>query len=338
MIYSKELEMDNPKDKFVGMSFYTSVMLGVLISQIQMKISNFFENKIGKRMMLEDLKLNLLGTPEKEKDEGEIINEIKSIKSALNSINKEIGEINKDILDLIQIPKKISLLNVEAICKIIQEKLLYSHKTKDTIKLVEENFKIKLSQELDKVPISIKQLFDFLSNREKFDEVKNTGESNKSIREAINIYSSGYGKTAVLCMGRTIEKVVNNYLKCLLDNQKITSEKYDELIYGKKSNKGEDRFEPRYQNKIGFLKGGNFLNDEEFLDLRQFACKRNKGGHPDLGEIDNQRAKILIQQGIFLIIDLQNRIKSLDIAKEEISNGVLESKLKEKNPKSPSTN
>ena len=47
------------------------------------------------------------------------------------------------------------------------------------------------------------------------------------------------------------------------------------------------------------------------LYLNSFSFKRNKGGHPNLGDIDNDKARTLIEQGIWLVTDLQKKIKEV---------------------------
>lgn len=66
----------------------------------------------------------------------------------------------------------------------------------------------------------------------------------------------------------------------------------------------------------GFLKG-KFINEEEFFKLKSYAFDRDKGGHPNLGEIDNERARTLISQGIWLIIELQKKIEYEYLGEED---------------------
>lgn len=91
----------------------------------------------------------------------------------------------------------------------------------------------------------------------------------------------------------------------MLEYGKVDKEKYEELIKG---NKDKKDIEVKYSKKIDFLAGNNFLGEEEYHKLKAFSFDRNRGGHPDLGDIDKKRAKTYLSTGIWIIIDLQKKI------------------------------
>ena len=269
------------------------------ISSVNFRLDELFENKLEKRFMLEDLKsrVKLMGEPTEEKDNEKIIKDMKDIEKIILSFNEEIKDINENILKKLNIPKKIVLLNVENVSEIIKDKLGYVHKDATTIDLVNQKFKLELSHEIKKVRYSLEGINTFFRSREKFDGTKQIDKIYfKDINEAINIYSIGYGKTAVLCVGRAIEALINKFLDKLFEKNIIQKQDYDKKVNSD------------YNEKIGFLKG-KFISEEEFSELNSFSFKRNKGGHPNLGEIDDERARTFIQQGIWLVIDLQKKIE-----------------------------
>lgn len=295
--------MDDSEKKIKGVGIYTLVLLGISISSIEARLAYFFDTTLGKKFMLEDLKSKLsLG---KEKDKEIISKEMNNIKKRLTSINDRIININENVLSPLNLEKKLSTLDINYLLKIIKERLSYVHKTDETINLIDKTFDLSLYKEIQKINSSLGELMNFLKEKEDFEGIKKIDENyRQDIRESTNIFSIGYGRTAVLCIGRTIEKIINNYLRKLLEKQKITQKEFDEFIGNK------------YNNKIGFLKS-KFIDEEEYSKLKAFSFDRDKGGHADLGEIDNERARTLIQQGIWLIVDLQNKIKEVKSDEEK---------------------
>ncbi len=325
-----QLIMENSKweEKPQGWSIHTIFLLGMTIFSIQAKLQDFFDNKLGKRFMLEDLKsqVRLMGEPNQNQEEEKINKELEDIKKTLVSFNKEIRDINKNILGELNIKKQVALLDVDCLCTIIKEKLTYSHESKKTIDLVNSTLKLNLSRENRKILSSIEEISKFLMEKEKFEGLNYLDKVYKGqIAEPINIYSIGYGKTAVLCVGRVIEKAINDYSKKLFDKKVITQKEFYEFLNN------------QYKNKIGFLKSKRFIDEEEFTDLTSFSFKRNKGGHPDLGEIDNEVAKSLIQQGIWIVFGLQKKIRETqsqleienDKARELLGEKVLQVQFKD---------
>lgn len=288
------------------------VLLGGSLESLKFEIRQLLENRLGERIMLESLKERIAGgpTPLFRKNLSEINREISDIGYVLDHINKHISDTNKNVLGKLGISRRIRLLDKKIIKNFIKERLKNFPNNEKTIRVYNENLKLKISNEFRIILRSIDDIKDYLEENEKFEEKKNLCKKFKvDINEAISIYSIGYGKTAVLCVGRTIEKAIDDYLKILYIIEKIPRKKYIELINGK-----EDK-EPKYSIKIGFLNGNRSLNDEEFTKLKAYSFDRNKGGHPNLGEIDNQRAKTLISQGIWLIMDLQNKMDRLKNSK-----------------------
>ena len=162
--------------------------------------------------------------------------------------------------------------------------------------LADENLKLKVSQELKKISDSISDIEEHMKDFEKFEGLNDINKKyKKSIIEARNIYSFGYGETAILCMGRAIESIINDCLRYLCRNGEISRTELKEKL------------KIKYVDKIGFLLSKRVISEEVFLKLKAFAFDRNKGGHPDLGHVSLSRARTLIQQGIWIIIDLQKK-------------------------------
>jgi hypothetical protein len=290
--------------KVKGLGSHAFILLGFTLSSVQIKISNFLENNLEKNVMLHSLKEELLEIDKDEKDSKRLILERSHVEERLISINEELKEINKSILTPLRIPFPFPLLKTKIISKMIIERFSHYQSNKDLIRLYNENLRLKIINQFKPLLDSLKKIIQHFSDKEKFEGIDETSKESKSyIREAINIYSIGYGKTAVLCLGRDIENEINNYLRGLKKRRKITPRQFKEFINNK------------YNNKLGFLKE-KFIDEEEFTKLKAFSFDRDKGGHPDLGEIDNNRARTLIQQGVWLIIDLQKKINKLNKIKK----------------------
>ncbi|MDP1729131.1 MAG: hypothetical protein Q8L27_02940 [archaeon] len=289
-----------------GFSSHTFILFGFALSSIQVRISNFLESNLEKHMMLHNLKEEIMGLSEqdtfkKNRDDRIKLNQERiNIERQLSQVNKEIKDINKNVLKPMEVSYHLLLLEAKVISKLILARFSSYHSSKETIRLHNENLRLNILNEFKPLSDSIVKIIRQFKDRERFDGLDNLSkELRRNAKESINIFSIGYGKTGVLCIGRTIENEINNYLKILFKTKKITPEKFKEF----KDNK--------YNNKIGFLKD-RFLNEEEFTKLKAFSFDRDKGGHPNLGEIDNSRAKTLIQQGIWLVIDLQKKISKLE--------------------------
>lgn len=295
------------------------VLLGATLESVNARVVNFLNNILSKRIMFESL-VERVGSLGDTQHQGKIKKEkyartgrdLEIMEKELTDINSMIEDINQKILPQMNTPNGVALVDIPLIKSLIESRLKNYPSDRESLALSNENLKMKIVSHFEQVNNSIHDVFNYFREKEMFEGLDNLNNVyRKGIFEAVHIYSIGYEKTAILCAGRTIEGAINDYLRELFKKKKISKEKYEELIEGRKSDH-EERFGPKYQNKIGFLKGSQFLTEEEFADLLSFSFKRNRGGHPDLGEIDNKRARTLIQQGIWLSIDLQNRIKDLN--------------------------
>ena len=271
--------------------------LGMLEREIIFLLENLTEKQMIFESILEKIDLNLNENPEKGKEEKKI--EIDVWEKQIRVINLMIKKVNSIFLKTFGIKKEIIELDKNKILKLIQKRFGKFPDSEGSIFLANENLRMALIIEIKKSLDSIEEIHDYLSDKECFGGFDKLSKNyKKDILEAIHIYSIGYGKTAVLCVGRTIEDLINKFLIKLFEKEKISKDDYD-----KKINK-------KYNEKIGFLKG-KFLSEEEHTKLFALSFDRNKGGHPGLGEIDNLRARTLIQQGIWIIIDLQRKIDEL---------------------------
>lgn len=286
-----------------GVSIHTSVLLGMVLSGIGLEIRDMLE-RVNKFVMMRSLQECIIGESKElrskylttKKQKG-FVNDLQK---KICAINKNISEINTEILAELGIPKRIDKINEKYICSLMTKRIKNVTESDQSIKLSNENLKLKLSFECRKVSDSLKVLLDYFNSLENYDGIDQINKDyHKDIKEAINISSFGFGKTSVLCAGRTIEKVINNCLRKLNKNNKINKEEFDEFINNS------------YNNKIGFLKN-RFINEEEFSKLKSFSFDRDKGGHPELGNVDNERARTLISSAIWLVIDLQEKIKRLE--------------------------
>ena len=288
--------------EFLGMSIHTAALLGASLLSVNLRLIDFLENRLEKRIMLESLKekISLKVGGSVVKKTSKINKSIERVKNQLESINQEIKDINENVLAEVGINKRLNLLDVSSVNQLVEERLKTCPQNNETVDLFNENTKMKILNSFSKVIDSINEIFEYLSSREDFGGLEKLQKSYaKNLKESIHIYSFGYSKTAVLCAGRTIEKVINDYIRKLFENNRISKEDFDEFINNE------------YSNKLGFLKD-KFINEEEFTKLKAFSFDRNKGGHPDLGEITQEKARSLISNAIWLIIDLQEKIKKLD--------------------------
>lgn len=288
-----------------GISLYKAILLGEMLRFIDDSVYSFWNDKFEKVLLINSIKENIWF--EHIKDENfrksnfgpsklRIYNTINAIKQ----INDMIIDFNDTVLSVEGIQQKIKTINIKYIGKIIKERASISLKLNDpkAFDLADENLRLKVYRELKKVSDSISDIEKYMEDSERFSGLEYINKRyKKSIIEAKNVYSFGYGETATLCMGRAIESAINDYLRYLYKNKKINQ---TEL---------KGKLKIRYVDRIGFLLSKKFISEEEFLKMKAFAFDRNKGGHPDLGRIDLDRAKTLIQQGIWIVIDLQKKIK-----------------------------
>lgn len=279
-----------------------AVGLGMILSVVERDIILLYEGFLEKEVMINSMLQNidmLAGKSLISKERKGIKEDlgIKRTTDKIDKINLAIEKLNKDILESWKFDKRILVLDKSKIIDIYQNRFNKKWSSEESLNLANDNFRILIFNEIRKVLDSIKDFSDHFEDLEKFSGYENiVMPYKKQVQEAIHINSIGYGRTAVLCIGRTIEQIINEYLKILSSKNKISQSEFNEFINNK------------YNNKIGFLKGKLLVNEEEFTKLKAYSFDRDKGGHPDLGEIDNQRARTLIQQGIWLIIDLQKKI------------------------------
>ncbi len=294
-----------------GVGLSIGIGFGYLISRVEREIIWLKEGLIQREMIFNSILegIDIMSGNFKENERKNLDKEsIKKLINKVEEINEVIEKINKGVLEKWKVNKKINKLNKKKISSLLNKRFDMSFKDEKTLHLANENLNMSIFIELDKTLKSIKYLLIKLEEAEDFDGVKKLKYPYGSLaREAINILSIGYGKTAVLCVGRSIERKINEYLKELLDSKKISQENFNKKIKGK------------YMDKIGFLKD-IFLTDEEFTKLKAYSFDRNKGAHPSIEKPDNDRAKNLIQQGIWLLIDLQEKIKKINKKKSKNKN------------------
>lgn len=281
----------------LGIGLHLSLLLGFTLSDIQAQILEFLVGGIERSFLLEGLKDNIKNeNKEKEINEDDRAH-IKNLILKVNSINEFIKETNKNILSEIGFKKGIVCLDAKMIEDIISERFRYSYGDKKVIELFTQNLKSKISDECKKTTDSIKDFLEMVKFQEDFEGREKIRKPYvRDITEAMSIYSIGFGRTAVLCSGRAIELAINDYLKELLKEGKIKEEDFGKLKH--------------YGDKIGFLKD-KFINEEEFTKLKAFSFDRDKGGHPNLGEIAWERSKSMISSSIWLVIDIQKKIDNL---------------------------
>jgi len=268
--------------------------LSLLEKEIISLLENLTEKQIIFESIIEKIDLNFDKNQERKQEKKKIKMDI--WEKQIDSINLGIKKISSIFLKTFDIKKEIVELDKNKILKLIQKRFERSLDSEGSIFLANENLRMALIIELKKSLDSLEKIHDYLEDKEYFEGFDKLSKNYKKyVLESIHIYSIGYGKTAVLCVGRTIEDLINKFLTKLFEKGKISNEDYEKIINSK------------YNDKIGFLKG-KFLTEEEFIDLNSFSFKRNKGGHPNLGDIDNNRARTFIQQGIWLIIDLQKKV------------------------------
>lgn len=284
-----------------GLGIHNIITLGILMESIELEIKSFLDSYIDKIVILKSLKEELLLTEieQKVKRKENIKISIDSAKKRIQKINFLIKEFN-EILSLLDLKNSLKELDETKICNIFENRLEKDFFEEDSIVLANEHLFLALSSEFKTVMDSIKELMDYFKRFQVFEGIENLEKLYyKQIKEAINIFSIGYGQTAVLCAGRILEGMINDYLKKLLEKKDISLENFNEFINNK------------YNNKLGFLKDKVFLSEEEFIKLKAFTFDRDKGGHPHLGDINQEKAKILISSAIWLIIDFQIKFKKL---------------------------
>ncbi len=285
-----------------------AVSLGRILSTIERDIillyESFLQIEIINDSMLQNIDL-LAGKDLIDEKEGGDKEErgIKKLNEEMRNINLNIENLNKKLLEPWKFGKKILTLDESKILIFYKERFDKKWSNQEALKLANEKFRLEVFSEISKVLNSIKEFSDQFENLEKFSGYENLKmPSKEDTREAIHINSIGYGRTAVLCVGRAIEGLIEKSLLKLFEKNKISKEDYDRKI------------DLPYSDKIGFLKV-KFLTEEEFTDLKSFSFKRNKGGHSNLGDISNDEARTLIQQGILQITNLQ---KKIDEVKSEV--------------------
>lgn len=271
-------------------------------------VYSFWNDKFEKVLLINNIKENIWF--EHIKDEkfrksnfGSSKLRIPDVIKAIKQINDIIIDFNDTILSVEGIQQKIKTIDIKYIGKILKERASISLKLNDpkAFRLADENLRLRISRELKKVSNSISDIEKYMEDSERFSGLEYIDKRyKKSVVEARNVYSFGYGETATLCMGRAIESVINDYLRYLYKNKKISQ---TEL---------KDKLKIRYVDRISFLLSKKLISEEEFLKMKVFTFDRNKGGHPGLGHIDLDRAKTLIQQGIWIVTDLQKKIRLED--------------------------
>lgn len=279
-----------------------AVGLGMILSIIEKDIvllhESFLQSEIMRDSMLQNIDL-LAGKDLVEEGEIKENFSIKKLEDGINKINLNIEGLNKKLLEAWKFKKRILALDKSKILSSYKKRFDKKWSNQESLKLANENFRLEIISEISKSLNSIKEFSDQFENSERFSGYESLKMPHKKdVQEAVHINSIGYGKTAVLCVGRTIEDLINKYLLKLFEKGKISKGDYDNMVGSK------------YNSKIGFLKG-KFLTEEEFTDLNSFSFKRNKGGHPNLGDIDNDRARTFIEQGVWLIADLQKKIDAV---------------------------
>ncbi len=281
-----------------------SVGLGMILSTIEREIILLREGFLRMEIMRDSMNQNidlLAGerfTTKKDGDSEEVLN-TKELTDKIEEINLSIENLNEKLLEGWKLEKRVVPLNEPNIISLYKERFNKKWSSQESLNLANKNFQLGISFELNKSLNSIREFSEHFESLEYFPGYDGINMPHKKeIQEAIHINSIGYGRTAVLCVGRTIEDLVNKFLKRLYEENKISKEDYEKKI------------ESKHIDKIGFL-NGKFLTDEEFTKLKAFSFDRNKGGHLNLGDISNERAKTFVQQGIWLVLDLQSKIKKI---------------------------
>lgn len=294
---------------FRGVGLHLSVLLGHSLGIIESGINRMMEKipfiaSIAKEEIDLSNAINLYDKALENKPPKHDISKIKkdAITNLLldaDQINKSISETN-DLLERFGLKGKILEIEKRKLGKILEEDI-NRWREGSTDKISYENLQLKSLFILREVFGSIEEVINEVAfiNVFKKEGIKLNLKYSQGIREALNINSIGYGRTAVLCAGRTIEKAINDYLKKLYEKKIIKKEDFLKFIRNK------------YHNKIGFLLSKKFIVQEEHTKLKAFSFDRDKGGHPDLGDIDNNKARTLILQGSWLILDIQNKIEGV---------------------------
>jgi hypothetical protein len=274
-----------------------------------------FEDIFGLAMHLkyiEDLKLNLKTTfngalltalyfeseSEEKRRKDDFFDRNKEI---IEKINGEIREFNSKLKDRYGfLPTKlIEEINLDKVKEII-----YGHKGKDSAS--RENTILKLNNCLLDYEGAIKSFFDSFEiqlipfSGRKFSE--DIGKENYwFVKEAFDIYSIGYFGTAVLVMGKCLEKNITDLLEKNVNKSRI---KYSL----------EEINKWNFDTKINILKKERLVSDSDFSKIMSIKWDRNVAGHPSsMEEMEKLRrdSSGTITLCLNQIVELQKKMKAV---------------------------
>ena len=210
-------------------------------------------------------------------------------------INKKIKVLRK-ICKKLQLDHTIKAVDSKKIKKIIQGRYETISKGDETVNLKDENFRIKLHSYLihEKVK-DIGELWEIFKRREKVNGVQRLNDKYKQgITEAIHINSIGYPLTAIFVVGKTIETLLDDLLKKLMDNKRIKKLKLNQI---------------KIVDKIGLLKNSKTITEKDWHDLTSITIGRNEAGHPETDKSLKKDIDYIIPKAIAIISRLQKKVK-----------------------------
>ena len=227
---------------------------------------------------------------------------LKNRKPLFDEIDRATFIINKKIKVLRKICKKLQLdhtikaVDSKKIKKIIQGRYETISKGDETVNLKDENFRIKLhSYLIHEKALEIGELWEIFKRREKVNGVQRLNDKYKQgITEAIHINSIGYPLTAIFVVGKTIETLLDDLLKNLMDNKKIKKLKLNQI---------------KIVDKIGLLKNSKTITEKDWHDLTSITIGRNKAGHPETDKSLKKEIDYVIPKAIAIISRLQKKVK-----------------------------
>lgn len=103
-------------------------------------------------------------------------------------------------------------------------------------------------------------------NIQSFELNKVNEKYHTDLYEVIDLQLMGYRNTALLVLGRIFEEIITRYMIKLYKNKKI-------------QNRPREILDMRLENKLGFLKSGEFISEKDWLIVSKLKLDRNIGGH-----------------------------------------------------------
>jgi len=218
---------------------------------------------------------------EKRKFENLKKEQMKAILCKLKKINKEISEFNKQL----EIKEYIKFCDIDEITKIDSRAIKsilskIEHRKGSILDLLKkdstsfkdkemraDNFRIKIKLIMrDTLESLEKIILSFIKITKRFESKKLKGTIyDKWIAEINDIFSVGYPELALFICGRTLEKIILDYMILLKKNKKI-NKTYAQI----RKMEAEDR--------LNYLKG-KFISEKDYHKIQSIKFDRNLIAH-----------------------------------------------------------